>query len=97
MIPPEIPLLWISDGIGYKADLLYSGLPGGSDGKESAFYAGDLGWEDPLEKGIATHSNILAWRFHGQRNLAGYIVHGVAKSQTRLNRNQHPASGITDF
>ena len=21
-----------------------------------------LGWEDPLEKGIATHSNILAWR-----------------------------------
>ena len=22
-----------------------------------------LGWEDPLEKGLATHSNILAWRF----------------------------------
>ena len=21
-----------------------------------------LGWEDPLEKGVATHSNILAWR-----------------------------------
>ena len=21
-----------------------------------------LGWEDPLEKGIATHSSILAWR-----------------------------------
>ena len=21
-----------------------------------------LGWENPLEKGIATHSNILAWR-----------------------------------
>ena len=21
-----------------------------------------LGWEDPLEKGMATHSNILAWR-----------------------------------
>jgi len=21
-----------------------------------------LGWEDPLEKGTATHSNILAWR-----------------------------------
>ena len=30
-----------------------------------------LGWEDPLEKGIATHSSILAWRFHGQRSLAG--------------------------
>ena len=24
-----------------------------------------LGWEDPLEKGIATHSSILAWRIHG--------------------------------
>ena len=26
-----------------------------------------LGWEDPLEKGMATHSNILAGEFHGQR------------------------------
>ena len=25
-----------------------------------------LGWEDPLEKGIATHSSILAWRIHGR-------------------------------
>ena len=24
--------------------------------------AGSLGWEDPLEKGMATHSSILAWR-----------------------------------
>ena len=24
-----------------------------------------LGWEDPLAKGKATHSSILAWRFHG--------------------------------
>jgi len=31
-----------------------------------------LGWEDPLEKGMATHSSILAWRFNGQRSLAGY-------------------------
>ena len=22
-----------------------------------------LGWEDPLEKGMATHSSFLAWRF----------------------------------
>ena len=37
-----------------------------SDGKESACSVGDpvqsLGWEDPLEKGMATHSSILAWR-----------------------------------
>ena len=30
-----------------------------------------LGQEDPLEKGTATHSSILAWRIHGQRSLAG--------------------------
>ena len=41
-------------------------FPGGSDGKESACNAGDLGLipgqEDPLEKEMATHSSILAWR-----------------------------------
>ena len=44
-------------------DNTYSpGFPGGSDGKESACNAGDqvrfLGWEDPLEKGTAIHSNL---------------------------------------
>ena len=29
-----------------------------------------LGWEDPLEKGMATQSNILAWRFPWTRSLA---------------------------
>ena len=42
------------------------GFPSVSDGKESAFNEGDrvssLGWEDPLEKGMAPHSSILAWR-----------------------------------
>ena len=28
-----------------------------------------LGWEDPLEKGMATHSSILAWGIHGQRRV----------------------------
>ena len=31
-----------------------------------------LGQEDPLEKGMATHSSILAGEFHRQRSLAGY-------------------------
>ena len=34
----------------------------GLAGKESACNAGDLGSKDPLEKGKATHSSILAWR-----------------------------------
>ena len=38
------------------------GFPGGSDGKESACSARDLGQEDPLEKGMAAHSGIIAWR-----------------------------------
>ena len=41
-------------------------FPGDSEGKESACSAGDLGlilgWEYSLEKGMATHSTILAWR-----------------------------------
>ena len=36
------------------------GFPGGSDGKESACNAGDLGREDPLEKTMAIHPSILA-------------------------------------
>ena len=30
-----------------------------------------LGWEDPLEEGTATHSNILAWRIPGAREPGG--------------------------
>ena len=43
-----------------------------------------LGWEDPLEEGMATNSSILAWRIHGERSLVG-IVYKVAKSQTQLS------------
>ena len=43
---------------------VFLGFPGDSDCKESACNVGDLGlipgWEDPLEKGIATHSSTLA-------------------------------------
>ena len=31
-------------------------------GKEATFRVGALGWEDPLEEGMATYSSILAWR-----------------------------------
>ena len=32
-----------------------------------------LGWENPLEEGMATHFSILAWENpHGQRSLVGY-------------------------
>ena len=41
-----------------------------------------LGWEDPLEVGMATHSSILAREFHGQRKLAGYSPWGCKESDT---------------
>ena len=44
-----------------------------------------LGWEDPLEEGMAIHSSILAWRIPMDRGGWGAIVHGVTKSQTRLS------------
>ena len=39
-----------------------------------------LGWEDPLEKGTATHS-----QYSGLENSMEWIVHGVIKSWTRLS------------
>ena len=42
--------------------LIEQGSPGGSKSKESACDTEDLGWEDPLEKEMATCSSILAWR-----------------------------------
>ena len=47
-----------------------------------------LGQEDPLEKEIATHSSILAWRIPTDRGAWRAIVHGVAKSQTHLSMHR---------
>ena len=41
-----------------------------------------LGWEDPLEKGTAIHSSILAWKIPMDRGAWWATVHGVAKSGT---------------
>ena len=41
-----------------------------------------LGWEDTLEKGMATHSTILAWRISMDRGAWQAAVHGAAKSGT---------------
>ena len=41
-----------------------------------------LGWEDPLVEEMATHFSILAWKFHGQRSLAGYSPWGHKELDT---------------
>ena len=52
-----------------------------------------LGWEDPLEKGLATHSSILAWRSPWTEEPGG--VHGTAKSQTQLNNYHNTHFSLT--
>ena len=42
-------------------------------------WIGSLGWEDPLEEGMATHSSILAWRIPRDRGAWWAAVHGVTE------------------
>ena len=44
-----------------------------------------LGWEHPLEEGMATRSSILAWRIPMDRGGWWATDHGIAKSWTRLS------------
>ena len=62
-------------------------FPNSSDSKASAFNAGDpwvrsLGQEDPLEKEMASHSSILAWRIPGTEEPVGYSPWGSKESDT---------------
>ena len=41
-----------------------------------------LGREDTLENEMATYPSVLAWKSHGQRNLAGYSSQGCKESET---------------
>ena len=78
----------------FTADPLYvyTGVPGGSDSKESAVKESwemevqSLSWEDPLEKGMATHSRILLLEKPMDRGACWATVHGVTKSRTRLRQ-----------
>ena len=44
-----------------------------------------LGWENPMEEGMATHFSILAWRIPKDRRVWWGPVYGIAKSQTQLS------------
>ena len=44
-----------------------------------------LGWENPLRREQLPTRVFLPGEFHGQRSLAGYTVHGISKSWTRLS------------
>ena len=68
---------------------IFSGLSWWPSGKEPALpmqetHVQSLGWEDSLEKEMATHSSILAWEIPWQRSLVGYSPWG-RKSRTWLS------------
>ena len=44
-----------------------------------------LGWEDPLEEGMETHTSVLAWIISMDRGAWQATVCGVTKSQTGLS------------
>ena len=71
------------------------GFLGGEVIKNPPANAGDremqvqsLGWEDPLEEGMATHSSILAWEISQDRGTWWAAVHRVTKSLALLSA--HP-------
>ena len=61
-----------------------------AEGKEPACNEGiqvrSLGQEDPLEKGMPTHSSILACKIPWTEDPGGLQVPGVTKSQTRSSK-----------
>ena len=73
----------IFEGVAYMS----VSFPGGSDSKASTAvletWLQSLGWEDPLEKGMVTHSSVLAWIIPNDRGARQATVHGVTKSWTR--------------
>ena len=56
-----------------------------------------LSWEDPPEKGMATHSNILAWRIPWTESLVGYDPWGCKESDITepLSTHTHTHTEIT--
>ena len=75
------------EGIGYPLQYSWASLVAQTVKNPPAMrdtWVYSLGWEDPLEEGMATHSSILAWRIPMDRGAFWVTVHRVAKSQTRL-------------
>ena len=48
-----------------------------------------LSWENPLEKGMATHTILLPGESHGQRSLAVYNLQGSKEPDTTERQSTH--------
>ena len=72
----------------YMLGFPWQGFPGGSDDTENLpamweIWVQSLGWEDPLEKGMATHSSILAWRISWKEEPGG--LQSIVSQRVKLN------------
>ena len=77
------------EGIGYPLQYSWSSLVAQTVKNLPAMWETgvcSLGWEEPLEDSVATHSSILAWRVPMDREAWRATVHGVAKSRIRTER-----------
>ena len=75
------------DGIGYPLQYSQASLVTQTVKNPPAMreiWVQSLGWEDPLEEGMATHSSILVWRIPRTEE-QGASVLGVANGWTRLS------------
>ena len=85
---------WRFEETGFEEGLSKElGFPGSSAEKNLPANTGDtvwcLGWKDPLEKEMATHSSILAWEDPMDREAWQVIVHRVAESNTTTHTHTH--------
>ena len=56
-----------------------------------------LGWEDPLEEGVATHSSILAWRIPWTEEPGGLQPMGLQRDTTELLSTHTQASQVAQW
>ena len=79
---------------------MFSGLPGGSVVKnppaKQEMRVQLLGWEDPLEKDMATHSSILAWKISWTEEPRGLQSMGSQRVRKDL-ATQQPLGHILDY
>ena len=68
----DLCLAWAS-----QAALVVKNLPADAADMKNAVQS--LGWEDPLEEGMATHSSILAWRIPWTENPSGLQSMGLQR------------------
>ena len=52
-----------------------------------------LGWEDPLEKEMATHASILAWEISWKKEPSGLQFMGSQESDTTMTKQQQQSTG----